>query len=92
MKCDRCTGHMKEITDFVYQCEVCRFLVDDWRHLCIFKVGPYYVTLFDDFGLHTTMHRSQITKGMKQVFLFQELPIDIDESKLNEIWKHHQEN
>ena len=91
--CGKCTFPMKELTDFVYQCTNCQLIIDEQRHVCIFKVGPYHITLFDTFGIDTmSLHKTQIMKGLQSIYLSDELPLDVDEDRLNYIWKMYKEN
>jgi len=92
LTCRRCQLIVEETASMVYQCKQCNILIDEHRGVCIFKVGPYHITLFDDHGFDIAMYRTQIMKGLSSIYLNQELPIEIQESELDKIWKHHKEN
>jgi len=92
LTCRRCQLPVEEMTSMVYQCKQCNIIIDEHRGVCIFKVGPYHITLFDDYGFDFAMHRTQIMKGLQNVYLTQELPITITERQLDKIWKMHKEN
>jgi rubredoxin len=71
-----------------YQCPLCQFIYDELKGKCYFKVGPYSITMID-LPDDLIVVRCIIRKGLQQLSLSNELPLNVNEENLNKIWKEN---
>ncbi len=74
---------------FTYMCSKCNLVINLLQGICTFYIGPFKVVLFDDYDLNTPMVRTYLYKNFQLLQLDTELPVNITEEQLHEIWDKH---
>jgi hypothetical protein len=68
-----------------YTCLVCKFFYDERADKCSFRVGPYMITMFSETNIQNI--KLIISKGWHCIYVQTELPCDVEQNVLDQIWK-----